>query len=170
MGSIASPGFNNLAQVLAGSGAWLASAALLSPSGQTDLQNGAVGDLVQLSDAALQLPMASALFGTGGSSSAASLLSTVSTPNYGWNSLVPSLDSSLLASSSSRLDSLSTNLTPSLKSSTGSQQNGLDSSSSGSSFGANLAAYVSQLQLANAQTLFGLDSTGGSSPGVNLLA
>ena len=170
MGSIASSGFNNLAQILSGSGGWLASAALLSPSAQTDLQNGAVGDLVQLSDTALQLQMAPELFGAGGSSSGASLLSTLSTPDYGLNSLVPPLDSSLLTSSSSLLDSLSANVAPWLNSFDGSQQNSLDNQSSGSSFGANLAAYESQLQLANTQTLFGLDSAGGSSPGVNLLA
>lgn len=169
MGSVSNPGFANLTQILAGSSAWLASAALLSPTAQSDLQNGALGDLVQLSDQALQLQAAPALFAAGVSSSPASLLSSFSTPAYSLNSLVPPLDTPLLDSSGSLLDALSANLTSAWSSSDSSQQTGSNAPSGTSPLSDQLAAYQAQLQLANTQTLFGLD-TAGSSPGVNLLA
>lgn len=179
MGAISNPGFTNLAQLLGESGAWLASAALLSPSAQTDLQDGAIGDLVQLSDQALQLQASTGLFGNGASLAPASPLSSLASPGYSLISQTPAIDTSLLASSNSLLDSLSANslldslsanLTPSLNGFPSSEQTGLDATSTTSSFGSNLAAYEAQLQIANTQTLFGLDSAGSPSPGVNLLA
>ena len=164
MGSISNPGFSNLGQILANSGAWLASAALLSPSAQTDLQNGALGDLVQMSEQALQLQDSAGSLATSASAASASLLSSLLTPNY---SVASSLDTSLLSSSNSLLDSLSPSLTPSLSNFETVTQ---PSSNISTSWPPDqLAAYQAQLQIADTQTLFGLDSA-GSSPAVNLLA
>ena len=168
MGSISNPGFSNLGKILANSGAWLASATLLSPSARTDLQNGAVGDLVQLSEQSLQLQDAAGSLATSASAAPASLLSSLLTPNYSLSSLTSQLDTSLLSSSNSLLDSLLPSLSPSWSNLDSVTQPGLNTSTSWPPD--QLAAYQAQLQIADTQTLFGLDSATGSSPGVNLLA
>lgn len=165
MGSISNPGFSNLGRILAGSGAWLATAALLSPSAQTNLPSGAVGDLVQLSEQALQLQDAAGSLATSASTASANLLSSLLTPNY---SVASSLDTSLLSASNSLLDSLSPSLTPSLTNFDTVTQAGSNTSVSWPPD--QLAAYQAQLQIADTQTLFGLNSGTASSLGVNLLA
>ncbi len=75
MGSIAKTGFSiaNLLQTLTSAGSPQLSAALSSPAVQTALQTARPGDLVDLSDQAMQLQEASQLLGTSSTADTATL-------------------------------------------------------------------------------------------------
>ncbi len=145
MGSISNTGINNLAQILSLSGAPLAAAAIASPTAQNSLENISAGDLVQLSSQALQLQETSALFGAAPASSSTGLFSSLSTPTSGLNSLLPSLDSSLLPSAGSLADSLAASQTASSGSTDPAQQAGSNSSSNSTSPAEKMAAYVAAI-------------------------
>jgi len=72
MGSVSStnPGVADLLQILSGTGS-AASSAFSSTGVQAALQSASVGDIVQLSQEALQLQVASGLFGTSQSAETA---------------------------------------------------------------------------------------------------
>lgn len=177
MGSIGNPGISNLAQILSKSGSSLASAAITSPTVQADLQNASTGDLVQLSEQAVQSQQAEVLFGGGFVSPGAGLFSSFSTagllspptsslsdlptPSTGLDSLVPSL-----ASSSANLLSTSSNAS---SSTSGPSQTGSNSSSP--SPADQLALYQADLVAQQTQALFGSGSPGGfTAKTLNLLA
>jgi hypothetical protein len=87
--SAANPGIANLSQLLSSAGSATLNSALSTPAVQSALQNAPAGDIVQLSDQALQLQEAANLFGVPASSS------TTSTPD---SLLLQALNSSLTGS------------------------------------------------------------------------
>jgi len=149
MGSVAiNPGVSSLIETLSNSGSPGLSAALSSPTVQSAIANAAPGDLAQLSDQALQLQEASALFGTA--------TQTTSTANP--SDLLQSLGASLLASLTATPASTSSNSTA-------------DAASTDTASVANqLAAYQSVLQAEQVQAMFAADPTASTTSSVNVLA
>lgn len=184
MGSISNPGISNLAQILSNSGASLAAAALTSPTNQAGLDNASTGDLVQLSEQALQLQNMEGLFAASAAPSVAGLYSGVSAPGISAfttpdisslfttnNDLVSSLDNSLLSSLSTPANSLSSTSTASSNSPDGSHQTGSNAASNSSSPSDQLAIYQADLLAQQTQALFGSEPSAGSDTStVNLLA
>jgi hypothetical protein len=154
MGSIGHPGISNLAQILSSSGSSLASAAITSRTVQADLQNAPTGELVQLSEQALQLQQAEVLFGGGSVAPGA--------PGTGLNSLVSSLGSSLMSSSANFL---------SASSNASSSTSGTSQTGSNSSPADQLALSQADLLAQQTQALFGSGSPAGyTAKTLNLLA
>jgi hypothetical protein len=141
MGTVASvnPGVTDLLQILSNSGSSSLSSTLSSPQIQSALQNASPGDLVQLSNQALQLQEVNSLFGGSDPSQTSGLFSTSS----------PS-------SSSATLDNLLSALYSSSPGST-------SSSSPASSLASQVATYQSELQVEQAQALLGTGASDGAS-------
>ena len=181
MSSISSLAISNLAPLLFNSGSSLASAALTSPTVQAGLENSSAGDLVQLSDQALQLQEMEGLFAASSASSLGSLFSGFSAPGIATpeisslfapsDNVVSSLDNSLLSSWNTPANSLSSTSTESSNSTDASQQTGSNTSSNSSSPADPLAVYQADLLAQQTQALFGtgVSVTSGTSA-VNLLA
>jgi hypothetical protein len=98
MGTVASvnPGVADLLQILSNSGSSSLSSTLSSSRIQSALQDSSPGDLVQLSDQALQLQVASGLFGSLDPPQTAGLFSTAANPSSSatLDNLLASLSSS----------------------------------------------------------------------------
>ena len=168
MGSISNPGISNLAQILSNSGASIAAAALTAPTTQAGLDNASTGDLVQLSEQALQLQNMEGLFAASAAPSVAGLYSGVSAPSVS-AFLTPGI-SSLLTTSSDLVSSLD-NSTVSSNSSDGSRQTGSNASSNSSSPSDQLALYQADVLAQQTQALFGSGpSVGSDTSTMNLLA
>lgn len=167
MGSISNPGISNLAQILSNSGASIAAAALTAPTTQAGLDNASTGDLVQLSEQALQLQNMEGLFAASAAPSVAGLYSGVSAPSI---SAFPTPGISSLFTTSNDLVSSLENSTVSSNSADASQQTGSNPSNS-SSPSDQLAIYQADLLAQQTQALFGSGpSLGSDTSTVNLLA
>jgi len=97
--SAANPGIASLSQLLSSAGSATLTSALSTPAVQSALQNAPAGDIVRLSDQALQLQEAASLFGLPASSS------TAATPD---SLLFQALNSSLTGATNSGSTSAST--------------------------------------------------------------
>jgi len=158
MGSVASvnPGISSLLQTISNSGSSALASELSSPTVESALQNAPSGDIVQLTDQALQLQAVNGLFGSPTQSTdPTSLLSSLfqpvtSTPSNGANSLLQSLEASAPASTGTDSSSADTNAAT--------QQATLNDQ---------LALYQTALQSQQVEGLFGAGTT---DPSINLLA
>ena len=143
------PGMTYLTQLLASSGSPLFSSGLSSSQVQSVLQDASPGDIVQLSDQALQLQSIDILFGSPDTSTTAGLFSTASPP-----------------SSSAILDNILATL-PGAAGSATSNASGSSpqpaSSPATPSLADQMASYQSQLQTEELQAMFGTGSTAGVS-------
>lgn len=139
-------GMSDMIQLLSSSSSPLASAGLSSSQIQSALKNASPTDIVHLSDQAIQMQEATALFGSSDTSQTNSLFSTPSSSSSDdtFNNLIAALNSAASSATSSSSSSSS-------------------QSTSNSSLATDMANYQSQLQVNSIQSLFGTNSTTATS-------